>query len=175
MATVLIAAMGLNRVIGREGDLPWHQPADLAHFKKLTLHHPVVMGRKTFESFDGSLPGRLNIVVTRQKGYRAPGVEVASSLEEAIRIGERKSPGMDVFVAGGGEIYSQALTRADRVELTLMHGAPEGDTRFPELPAGIFRVTACRFRPADESHALGMSFLTMERGSLSANGVQASV
>ncbi|GAB5496193.1 MAG: type 3 dihydrofolate reductase [Phycisphaerales bacterium] len=163
MATVLIAAMGLNRVIGREGDLPWHQPADLAHFKKLTLHHPVIMGRKTFESFEGTLPGRLNIVVTRNRDYRAPGADVADSLEAAIATGRKKQPESDIYIAGGGEIYTQALTAADRIELTLVHAEPEGDAEFPALPAGDFRLSQVRYQQRDSSNPLPMTFLTLKR------------
>lgn len=163
MAVVLIAAMSLNRVIGREGDLPWHQPDDLSHFKRLTLHHPVIMGRKTFDSFEGTLPGRLNIVVTRNGAYRAQGADVAGSLEEALRLAAKKQPGQDVFVAGGGEIYSQALVHADRVELTVIHAGVEGDARFPSLPAGDFRVSAWRYRAADGANPLAMTYLSLER------------
>lgn len=155
--------MGLNRVIGREGDLPWHQPADLAHFKKLTLHHPVIMGRKTFESFEGTLPGRLNIVVTRNQEYRASGADVVASLESAIATGKKKQPKSDIYVAGGGEIYAQALTAADRIELTLIHAQPEGDAEFPGLPAGDFQVTQVRYREPDAANPLAMTFLTLER------------
>lgn len=164
MATVLIAAMGLNRVIGREGDLPWHQPADLAHFKKLTLHHPVIMGRKTFESFEGTLPGRLNIVVTRNGAYRAPGADVTDSLEAAIETGQKKQPDSDIFIAGGGEIYAQALTVADRIELTLVHAKPAGDAVFPNLPAGDFVIRDVRYMPEDARNTLPMTFLTLSRG-----------
>lgn len=156
--------MGLNRVIGREGDLPWHQPADLAHFKKLTLHHPVIMGRKTFESFEGTLPGRLNIVVTRNQEYRASGADVVDSLEAAIATGKKKQPESDIYIAGGGEIYKQALTAADRIELTLIHAQPDGDAEFPTLPAGDFEVTEVRYREPDASNPLAMTFLTLELG-----------
>ncbi len=163
MAVVLIAAMSLNRVIGRAGDLPWHQPDDLAHFKKLTLHHPVIMGRKTFESFEGTLPGRLNIVVSRNPEYRAQGADVVGSLEKALALAFKKQPELDVFVAGGGEIYSQALPFADRIELTVMHAAVEGDAYFPSLPAGDFRVDQVRFRPSDAQNRIPMTYLTLPR------------
>ncbi len=163
MATVLIAAMALNRVIGRDGDLPWHQPADLKHFQKLTLHHPVIMGRKTFESFEGTLPGRLNIVVTRDPGYRAPGAEVVGSLEDAVKSASRKQPDSDIYIAGGGQIYTQALTLAHRIELTVIHSTPNGDATFPKLPAGDFTVVSSRYAEADEKNPVPMTFLTLER------------
>lgn len=163
MAVVLIAAMSLNRVIGREGDLPWHQPDDLAHFKRLTLHHPVIMGRKTFDSFPGTLPGRLNIVVSRNPEYRAQGADVVDSLDKALSLAFKKQPTHDVYVAGGGEIYVQALTRADRIELTLIHADVEGDARFPSLPAGDFVVQNHLYRASDASNPLPMTYLTLAR------------
>lgn len=163
MAVVLIAAMSLNRVIGRAGGLPWHQPDDLSHFKRLTLHHPVVMGRKTFDSFEGTLPGRLNIVVSRNPEYRAQGADVVPSLEKALAQAMRKQPEHDVFVAGGGEIYAQALTRADRIELTVIHAGVEGDAWFPALPAGDFVAQSWIYRPACANNRLPMTYLTLVR------------
>lgn len=163
MAVVLIAAMSLNRVIGRAGDLPWHQPDDLAHFKRLTLHHPVIMGRKTFDSFPGTLPGRLNIVVSRNPEYRAQGADVVGSLEKALALAVKKQPDHDVFIAGGGEIYRQAMTHADRVELTVMHTSVEGDASFPQLPAGDFSLQGWSYRPSDAANPLPMSYMTLHR------------
>ena len=163
MATVLIAAMALNRVIGRDGDLPWHQPADLKHFQKLTLHHPVIMGRKTFDSFEGTLPGRLNIVVSRNHEYRATGAEVVDSLEQAVLSASKKQPDTDIYIAGGGQIYTQALTLADRIELTIIHTTAEGDAKFPVLPAGDFRVISSRYADPDPRNPLPMTFLTLSR------------
>lgn len=163
MAVVLIAAMSLNRVIGRDGDLPWHQPDDLAHFKRLTLHHPVIMGRKTFDSFEGTLPGRLNIVISRNPEYRAQGADVVDSLDRALALAFKKQPDHDVFVAGGGEIYRQAVTRADRIELTVIHTSVEGDASFPSLLAGDFVCRDVRYRPADLQNVLPMTYLRLER------------
>ena len=165
MGVVLIAAMGLNRVIGRGEGLPWDQPADLAHFQRLTLHHPVVMGRKTFETFPGTLPGRLNIVVTRQRSYRSAGAEVVHSIGDALDLAGRKQPGHDVFVAGGGEMYGLALARAARIELTVVHCIASGEARFPDLPAGDFVLASVRYRAADERNRLAMTFLTLARRS----------
>jgi dihydrofolate reductase len=155
--------MALNRVIGRDGDLPWHQPADLKHFQKLTLHHPVIMGRKTFESFEGTLPGRLNIVVTRNLEYRATGAEVVGSLDDAVKSAARKQPNADIYIAGGGQIYTQSMTLANRIELTIIHGTPDGDAHFPQLPAGDFAVVSSQYAEGDTKNPLPMTFLTLER------------
>ena len=165
MGVVLIAAMGLNRVIGRGDGLPWHQPDDLRHFQRLTLHHPVVMGRKTFETFPGTLPGRLNIVVTRQRSYRSAGAEVVYSVGEALEMSARKQPGRDVYVAGGGELYTEVLPRADRIELTVVHCIAQGEVRFPELPAGDFEVAGFAYQAADDRNPLAMTYLSLVRRS----------
>lgn len=144
---VLIAAVARNRVIGKDNTLLWHLPEDLAHFKALTAGHAVLMGRKTWESLPPRfrpLPGRRNLVITRQSAYAAPGAETASSLEEAIAQATDQSV---LFVIGGADIYAQALPLADRLELTEVDLAPEGDAWFPALPAGEWQEasrTACR-------------------------------
>jgi dihydrofolate reductase len=125
----LVAAVSQNGVIGANGKLPWHLPEDLAHFKKLTLGHPIVMGRRTWVSLGKPLPGRENIVISRQPGFAAPGASVAASLEGAIALcaGEPVA-----FVIGGAEIYAAALPLADGLVLTEIQQDYEGDTRFPE-------------------------------------------
>ncbi|MBT0652723.1 dihydrofolate reductase [Geomobilimonas luticola] len=135
MIVSLIAAMAENRVIGSKGGIPWHLPADLAHFRELTTGHPVIMGRTTFASIGRPLPGRRNLVLSRTAGFRAEGVEVFASLEDALAA----CTGADeVFIGGGGEVYREALPRADRIYLTVVHRYYEGDTFFPEIP-GDFR------------------------------------
>lgn len=126
----LIAAVAANGVIGAENRLLWHISEDLRHFKMTTAGHSVLMGRKTWESLGRPLPGRRNIVITRQQGYGAAGCEVVGSLDEALALcaGEE-----EVFVIGGGEVYRQALPRASRLYLTLVHREYEGDTFFPEV------------------------------------------
>jgi dihydrofolate reductase len=111
-----------NGVIGRDGKLPWHLPADLKRFKAQTLGRPMIMGRKTFESFPSPLPGRRHIVLTRDRGWTAAGAEVAHSVEEALALA-----GDDAAVIGGAEVFALFLDRADRVELTEVHAEPEGD------------------------------------------------
>lgn len=134
---VLVAAVAANGVIGRDGQLPWHVPDDLAHFKTVTMGHPMIMGRRTFEAIGRPLPGRRSIVVTRNPRWRASsqsassdaGVEVCSSFRDALATA---GPGT-VMVVGGGEIYRQALPWATHLELSRMHAEYEGDTRFPDL------------------------------------------
>ncbi len=125
----LIAAVASNGIIGAQGKLPWRLPEDLQHFKKLTLGHPVIMGRRTWESLGKALPGRENIVVTRSKGYEAPGAAVASSLDAALALCAGEPV---VFVIGGSELYTAALPLAAGLVLTEIHRDYDGDARFPE-------------------------------------------
>ncbi len=146
---VLVAAMGRNRVIGDRGRLPWHEPADLAHFKRITTGHAVIMGRKTWESLGRPLPRRRNLVVTRQAGLNAPGAEVFAGLDAAIAAGRTTDPAPCII--GGGEIYAAALPLATRIELTEIAADPPGDAFFPPLGLG-WRIAseriegACTFR-----------------------------
>jgi dihydrofolate reductase len=127
MPVTLIASVGRNGVIGRDGDLAVRIPADLRRFKALTMGHTLVMGRRTWESIGRALPGRRTIVITRQPGWSADGAEVAGSVEAALRLAGTA----EVFVVGGGEIYAQTLDRADALELTEVDATPDGDTVFP--------------------------------------------
>ena len=161
----LIVAAAENHVIGRQGQLPWHLPADLQHFKKLTLGHPIVMGRRTFESIGRALPGRTNIVVTSQTGWPAPtGVLLAHSLPEALALAAGQPGGEEICIIGGGEIYRAALPAADVVHLTEVHTTvPDGDTFFPALPPADWREeTRARHAP-DEKNSLAYSFVTLRR------------
>lgn len=136
----IIAAVSENGVIGNKGRLPWHLPDDMKHFRILTEGHPVIMGRKTYASIPEHhrpLPGRQNIVITRQKGLQIPGCEVVHSLEEALDSclkSNVSSPTKEVFVIGGGEIYREALPFAQRIYLTRVHATVDGDAFFPEIP-----------------------------------------
>lgn len=151
---MIVAAVARNGVIGLEGRLPWRIPEDLARFKRLTMGHAVLMGRATFESIGRPLPGRTNIVLTRDSGWLHSGVEVAGSLQEALRIAASDS--RDVFVAGGAEVYRAALGMADRLELTEIDAEPEGDTWFPPVDWSQWQEVS---RDARE----GFSFVTYER------------
>lgn len=125
----LIVAMSRNHVIGRAGQLPWHLPEDLQHFKATTMGHPIIMGRKTYESIGRPLPGRRNIVVTRNADYQAEGITIVHSLDEAIE----HCVDQDAFVIGGAQLYAQALPRANRIYLTLIDSEIAGDTYFPKI------------------------------------------
>jgi dihydrofolate reductase len=154
MTVILIAAVGSNGVIGRDNDLPWRIREDLQHFKQLTLGHTLVMGRKTYDSIGRPLPGRRTVVVTRQPDWaaQADGVEVAHSLDHALNLAD----GNDVYVAGGGEIYRQALPLGDRLELTEVAQSPAGDVTFPAFDRAEWTETART--PHD-----GFSFVTYTR------------
>ena len=129
----IISALGRNRAIGIEGKLPWHLPDDLRRFKRITMGHPVVMGRKTYASLGRPLPGRTNLIVTRNPAFRADGCLVLHRLDEALRAAGDQPGGDLIFVIGGGEIYRQALPLADRLYLTLVDDEPaDADTFFPE-------------------------------------------
>lgn len=125
----LIAAVSHNRMIGRDGALPWTIPADLKRFRALTVGKTLIMGRSTFDSIGRALPGRRNIVVTRQAGWSADGVEVAGSIAEALALASNDP----VMVIGGGQIYDQTIALADRLRITWVHQAVDGDTRFPPI------------------------------------------
>ena len=134
----LVAAVAANGVIGREGRLPWHLPEDLKHFKRLTLGHPIIMGRRTWESLGGPLPGREHIVVTRTAGYEAPGAAVASSLDAALALCAGEPV---VFVIGGRELFAEALALAAGLVLTEIHRDYQGDTCFPPYDRSRWRET----------------------------------
>jgi dihydrofolate reductase len=132
MRISLIAAMAENGVIGRDGHLPWHLAADLKRFKRLTMNHALIMGRKTWESIGQPLPGRRMIVITRQMKYRADGATVVNSLDEAVALAQQTGDD-EAFVIGGAEIYRIALPIADRLYMTLVLAEVEGDAKFPEI------------------------------------------
>ena len=159
---VLIAAVGENDVIGADGDMPWKLSTDLKRFKRLTLGHPVVMGRKTFESIGRPLPGRRNIVVTRDAGWAHEGVARAGSLDEAFALAG-ETAGDAVMVIGGGTIYSAALPMADRLEITRVHAAPAGDTLFPKIDPQLWQEVARETPPRGEKDTADVTFLTFRR------------
>lgn len=156
---VFVVAMAEGRVIGRDGGLPWHLPADLAHFKRLTLGHTVLMGRKVYDSIGKPLPERRNLVISRNPSFQAPGCTVVHSPEEAL---EAAGAVPELMVIGGEQVYRLFLELVTRVELTLVHANVPGDTFFPELPSS-WREVARRERPADEKNPHDLTFLTLER------------
>jgi dihydrofolate reductase len=173
VSLVIVAAVADNGVIGRAGGLPWRLNSDLQHFRALTLGHPVVMGRKTFASIGRPLPGRTNIVVSRDRAFAAPGVLVAARLEAALDAarGDALRRGADaVMVIGGAEIYAQAMPLASRLEITCVHASPQGDAMFPTIDEGEWREIARRDGPAGPEDEATFTFVSYERA---ANGLHA--
>jgi len=166
MKLAMIWAMTRNRVIGRDNDLPWSLPADMKHFMTTTRGHPVIMGRRTFESMNGKpLPRRTNIVVTRTPGYAAPGILVAHGLGEAIELARRQCAvdGVaEAFITGGAGLYAEGLAVADRLYVTEIDADLEGDTFFPEVDWSRWRLVSREEHPADERHAYPFSISTYE-------------
>jgi dihydrofolate reductase len=160
MRIALIAALAENRVIGRDNQLPWRISADLKHFKALTMGKPIVMGRKTWESIGRALPGRENIVVTRDTGYRAQGCQVVHSIDEALEITGKSD---EVMIVGGAGLYQQTLEHADRLYLTRVKAEVEGDTWFPEIDPRQWREVACESHSADENNEYDYDFVMLER------------
>ena len=156
----MIVARARNGVIGGGNQMLWHVPEDFRHFKKTTMGHPVVMGRKTWESIGRPLPGRKNVVITRQLDYRAEGAEMVPSLEAALGL---FPDGEDVFVIGGGQIYRQALPLAERVWVTLIDREFDGDTTFPDLPEGEWKKTILSVLPPDEKRDFRVEFAVYDR------------
>lgn len=156
----IIAAMANNRVIGKDGELPWHLPADLQHFKALTMGKPVIMGRKTFESIGKALPGRDNIVLTHDPSFRSQGIRVVYSWDEAI---EACDDADEIMVIGGAQLYAQILDQADWLYLTLIDLDIDGDTYFPDWSTAEWQEVERIERPADAENLYAMTFLTLLR------------
>ena len=162
MIISLIVAAATNNGIGKNNQLLWHLPKDLQIFKKITWAMPVIMGRKTFESLSGKpLPGRLNIVITRQKDWKPEGVVVVNSLNDALFVAE-SADYKEVFVAGGGEIYKETLPIAHKVYLTRVQAEPDADTFFPEL-SNDWQLVFDEPYPADTKHLFAFTFQRWER------------
>jgi dihydrofolate reductase len=155
----LIAAMANHRVIGKNNQLPWHLPADLQHFKALTLNKPVVMGRKTYASIGKPLPQRTNIVLTSDLDYQAPGCEVVHSLDE---VSERTSGFEEVFIIGGASVYRAYFPLAHRLYLTIIHADFDGDAFFPDFDASKWRLISQKDCFPDEKNRYAYSFLLLE-------------
>lgn len=160
MKISFVVAMARNNVIGKDNELPWRLSADLQHFKAITLGKPVVMGRKTYESIGKPLPGRTNIIVTRDQNYLADACVVVHSVDAAL---EAAGTVDEVMVIGGAELYRQLLARADRVYLTLVQAEVEGDASFPVLDAAEWKELERHDHMADEKNQFPYSFLLLER------------
>ena len=152
--------MAKNRVIGANNQIPWHLPNELKMFKRLTMGHHIVMGRKTYESIGRLLPGRTTVIVTRQREYEVPGAVIAHSLSAAVNAAARDD---EVFVIGGAEIFREALPMAHRLHLTIVDREPAGDTWMPEWNAAEWREISSEFFPADEKHASAYRYSVLER------------
>lgn len=163
MLISIIVAASENNVIGRDNQLPWHLPADLKYFKQTTIGKPIIMGRKTFESVGRPLPGRPNIVITRQADYSREGIIVTGSLQAALEAA-RTFDTPEVFITGGSEIFTQALPLlVQRVYLTRVHADVEGDSFFPELAQEQWKLVSSHPHSADEKHAYAYAFEVWER------------
>ncbi len=166
MKLAVIVAQATNRVIGRANKLPWHLPEDLKYFKKVTLGKPIIMGRKTFESIGRPLPGRTNIVVTRDAGYSRPGIEVVHSLDAAVTLADSlcEINGIDeAMLIGGAELYAQALPQAQRLYLTQVHASVEGDAYFPAYQQQEWRELGREDYSASGCNPYDYSFIVLER------------
>jgi dihydrofolate reductase len=163
MRIALIVAAADNDVIGRNNELPWHLPDEFRHFKRTTLGHHVIMGRRTWES-QGSkpLPNRVNVVVTSRENYAADGGHVARSLDEALELA-RAAGEQEAFVIGGEGLFAEALPIADCLYLTRVHAEPEGDTRFPPFDADDWRVVTREEHPADARHEHAFTIMKLDR------------
>jgi dihydrofolate reductase len=163
---VLVAAVAENGVIGREGALPWRLKSDMQHFRRLTTGRPVVMGRKTFESIGRPLKDRINIVISRDKSYAPEGVVVAHSLEAAMQLARedaKKRGAESIAIIGGSGVFADGLVFADRLEITLVHASPAGDTYFPPIDPEIWEETARLRQEAAPGDDADISFITYER------------
>lgn len=158
----IIVAVASNNVIGKTGiKLPWHLPADLAHFKQITMGHPIIMGRKTYQTIGRPLPGRLNIIITRNLDFKAPGCTVATSLNQALEIA-KQADAQEAFIIGGSQIFQQALQLTDKVYLTEVHGSPEGDVYF-EFDREKWQEVAHEDHVADDKNQFDYSFVELIR------------
>ncbi len=157
----ILVAKSENNVIGNDNELIWHLPNDLKRFKQLTTGHPIIMGRKTYESIGKPLPNRTNIVITRNREWNPEGVLVVNSLTEAIEKGRELDA--EIYIIGGGNIYEQAMDWADVLEVTEVHQSFEGDTKFPEIDLKIWKEVFRENFKKDEKNEFDYSFVTYKR------------
>lgn len=130
--SIIVAVAGSKRVIGKKGGMPWHLPSELKRFKEITTGHPIIMGRKTFESIGRVLSNRTSIIITRNEGFKVAGAEVVNSLDQAIDVAKHKEGSEEIFIIGGGQIYQEAINMADKLYLTYIDREIDGDTYFPD-------------------------------------------
>lgn len=156
----LIAAAGENNELGKDNDLVWHLPDDFKRFKILTTGHYIIMGRRTFETFPKLLPNRTHVVITRKENYSPEGAIVVHSIDEALEVAKNDE---QPFVIGGGEIYKLSLEKADRIELTRVHGTFDADTYFPEFNEENWKLVSSEFHPKDDRHNYSFTYLTYDR------------
>ena len=165
----MIVATADNNIIGKDNDMPWHLPADLAYFKKVTLGKPIIMGRKTYESIGRPLPGRRNIVISRDENYTpqgkgAEGVDVVTSVEQAIALVDGvENTAPEVMVIGGGAIYKHCLPNADRLYVTHIKASIDGDTQFPSYDDGNWQKISSEVRVSDEKNIYDLDFCVYQR------------
>ena len=157
----LIVAMGKNREIGKENQLLWHLPKDLKHFKELTSGHPIIMGRKTYESIGKPLPNRTNIVISRKNDWFEEGILIVGSIKEAVKFAKKIDE--EVFILGGGNIYEQTIDFADKLEVTLVDAVLDADTFFPKINEKVWQKTNEEYHQKDEKNEFDFCFQTFER------------
>jgi dihydrofolate reductase len=166
LKVVLVAAVGENGVIGRDGQLPWRLRSDLQHFKNVTMNRPLIMGRKTYVSIGKALPGRTNIVLTRDAGFAAPGCVGATSLEQAFDMARADAAARgvdDVMIIGGSDVFTETMAVADRLEITRVHAAPDGDVFFPAIDPQHWRETRREHHARGPHDDTDFTILTYER------------
>ncbi|GAB4287883.1 MAG: dihydrofolate reductase [Methylophaga sp.] len=156
----IIVAMDENGLIGKDNDLPWRLSADLQHFRKVTMHKPIIMGRRTHESIGRPLPGRQNIVISQQQDYQAEGCDVVHSFDEALALCTEQE---EVMIMGGASLYQQILPKADKLYLTRVHASLEGDTWFPDWSLEDWALVSCEDHQADEKNEYDYSFMLYQR------------
>jgi dihydrofolate reductase len=159
--TTIVVAMGEKNEIGADNKLLWHLPKDLKHFKDLTSGHPVIMGRKTYESIGKALPNRTNIVISRKKDWFQEGILIVGSIKEALKFAKKIDE--EVFIIGGGNIYEQTMEKADKLEVTLVKTELKADTYFPKIDPKVWKKTNEIFHEKDEKNEFDFYFQTYER------------
>ena len=162
----LICAMDENMVIGRNNSLPWHLPEDLKYFKRTTMGHSIIMGRKTYESIGKPLPGRTNIIVSRNRNYEVENARTVNSLTEAIELAENVSfidGSLEAFIIGGAELFEEALIMVNRMHLTMVHAEVEGDTWFPDFEVADWSEVSREYFEADVANPYDYSICVLER------------